>query len=168
MRKTLAANMKNLCQIIVGGIVIALLVLANTHNIVKCLHSTTPSSKIDNHECQTTFLDSEKREKVVVCTASNVTFYIDSSELMVFRDNDADRFVKWLRSCFLKDKTICILERIIHPSSPYCVYNSSFEETVSICSNSIKNPTELRLKDYLFTENQFNRIMEALVFLIAI
>lgn len=161
---------KNLYQVVIGVIVIALLVLANARvdNIIECLNrfASSPSNtpKIAYPECQSTFLDSETRESLVVCTAKNITFYIDRNELMVFRDHDADLFVQWLRSCFHKVKKTCRTSRIIHPSSSYCVYNSTLQDSVTICFNSIKDPKELRLKDYVFAENQFNLIIEALVF----
>lgn len=159
---------KNICQAIVASIVITLLVLANARvgDIIGCLNSISfsgPFRLTESHECQTTFLDSEKREELVICTTptTNITFSVGQSELITFKDDEADRFVDCFRSCILKAKT-CIKSRMIRPSSPYCVYNSSLINGVTICFNSVKDPKELRLNDYLFTENQIGLIMKAL------
>lgn len=178
---------KNIGQAIVGSIVIALLVLANARvgDMLECINNITsaaasasiamPHVKIidgETPDCQSTFLDLEKREKLVICiltlpslrTSSNITFSIGQSELIVLTDDDANRFMEWFRSCYRKDSKLCKTSRIIHPTSPYCVYNSTFEDNVTICFDSVKDLKEFRLRDYLFTEDQCYQIMEALMF----
>lgn len=178
---------KNIGQTIVGSILIGLLLLANVRvgEMLECFNNTTspptsaaismPNIKIvdgDSPDCQSTFLDSEKREKLVICSrsqpnspeSSNITFTIVQSELIVFNDDDARRFMEWFRSCYRKAAKNCQTSRILHPATPYCVYTSTFEAHVAICFDSVKDMKELRINDYLFTEDQCYLIMEALMF----
>lgn len=175
---------QNIAQAIVGSIVIGLLLLANARvgDMLECLNNITSVAtsgstamshiKIineDGPECQSTFLDSEKREKLVICVrilpnlSTNITFSIVQSVLIGFKNEEAYRFMEWFRACDRKESKICKTSRIIHQPTPYCVYKSTFEDNVAICFDSVKDMKELRLKDYLFTEDQCYRIREALM-----